>query len=72
MPTQLEYSGHDEPLIKLCRRLASSHQKAGVPVGEGPVVAHAIAQGFVVVGAEGYRLTKEGRVWLKKRLSEVD
>lgn len=70
MSTQPEFDTHDELLIKLCRRLAVTRQKARGAVGEEPAVARAISRGFVVSGAEGYQLTKEGRVWLKKRLSE--
>ncbi|GHB19659.1 hypothetical protein GCM10007094_04500 [Pseudovibrio japonicus] len=70
MRAQPEFNTHDEPLIKLCRHLAGTRQKISESVGAEATVARAVSLGFVNVGTEGYQLTKEGRVWLKKRLSE--
>ncbi|MGH0000728.1 DUF6456 domain-containing protein [Pseudovibrio ascidiaceicola] len=70
MPTQPEEAVSEMQLIKFCKGLAVA-KKHAEPKGDAKaVLSRAMALSLVASHAEGYQLTKEGKSWLRRKLSQ--
>lgn len=69
MPTQPEEAVSEMQLIKFCKGLAVAKPQAEPEGDAKAVLTRAIALSLVAPFAQGYQLTKEGKSWLRQKLS---